>query len=621
LIEDFATIDFETYYDKEYTLKKLQTDAYVLDDRFEIIGASIKANRDSEPIWFSGEERHMKEFLQDSIDWATTPVCAQHAHFDGFICTQRLGLKPKMWLDTLSMSRMHYPFLVSHSLEHMAEFFGIGLKGSQVENYMGYRRDDFTAEELADYGGYCDNDTALTHTIAELLLDATPLLELFLIDMTIRMFTEPHLVGDTERFKAYYVSEIERKEALVASSGVTKDILMSNQKFADALSVRGVIPPTKVSPTTGRTTLAFARTDEEFTDLLYHHEERVRKLVEARLGVKSSIAETRALRFVETSKRGAMPVYLSHWGAKTTGRLSGGNKMNWQNLPARGDAKEIRNCIRAPDGYKVVVGDSSNIELRFAMVAAGQVDAVAQIRHYDALGDKAESDMYCDFSTKLHGRVITNTEADYKERFIGKVAMLSLQYSSAHMTFMSMLRTIAGIIVTENEAKRIVNLYRRTFEKLPEIWKYCNGTVLNAIHNNDKLISVDVNGWFLTTEDGFAMPGHIGVVYKKLRKSMEGDWIYNMGRTSTKIYGGKVFENLCQHGARHVVMWQTAKIHRKYPVALSVHDEVVCVVPEDDAEDCKDYMSEVLRTAPRWCRDELPLNCEVAIGDSYGEAK
>lgn len=621
MIGDFATVDFETYYDKEYTLKKLQTDAYVLDDRFEIIGVSAKAGRDSEPVWYSGEERYVKEFLQDTISWETTPVCAQHTHYDGFICTQRLGLKPKMWLDTLSMYRMHYPWLISHSLNFMADYLGIGQKGSQVESYMGYHREDFTPEELADYGGYCNNDTALTHTMAELLLDRTPLLELFLIDMTIRMFTEPHLVGDTGRFKAYYVSEIERKEALVDSSGVTKKVLMSNQQFADALSVRGVIPPTKVSPTTGKVTLAFARTDEEFTDLLNHHDVRIRRLVEARLGVKSSIAETRALRFVEASKRGAMPVYLSHWGAKTTGRLSGGNKMNWQNLPARGGAKEIRNCIRAPEGHKVVVGDSSNIELRFAMVMAGQTDAVEQIKLYDALGDEAESDMYCDFSTKLHGRVITNTEADYKERFIGKVAMLSLQYSSAYVTFMSMLRNLAGIIVTENEAKRIVNLYRRTFQKMPEMWKHCNATVLDAIHNRDMLTSVDVNGWFLTTENGFVLPGHIGVVYKNLRKSKEGDWIYDMGRTAPKLYGGKVFENLCQHAARHVVMWQTAKVHRKYPVALSVHDEIACVVPEDDAEDCRDYMSEVLRTAPKWCRDELPLNCEVAIGDSYGEAK
>ena len=621
MIKDFATIDFETYYDKDYTLKKIQTDAYVLDPRFEIIGVSAKASRDSEPVWFSGKERHVKEFLQDTISWDTTPVCAQFTQFDGFICTQRLGLKPKMWLDTLSMSRMHYPWLVSHSLKHMADYLGIGQKGSQVESYMGYHRDDFTAEELADYGEYCDNDTALTHTIAELLIDRTPLLELVLIDMTIRMFTEPHLVGDTDRFKAYYDSEIRRKEDLVASSGVDKPQLMSNPQFADLLIGAGVVPPTKQSPTTNRTTWAFARTDEAFTDLLDHPSEEVRRLVEARLGVKSSIAETRALRFVEASKRGAMPVFLSHWGAKTTGRLSGGNKMNWQNLPARGSAKEIRNCIRAPDGYKVVVGDSSNIELRFAMVTAGQTDAVEQIKLYDALGDEAESDMYCDFSTKLHGRVITNTEADYKERFIGKVAMLSLQYSSAYVTFMSMLRTLAGIIVTENEAKRIVNLYRHTFGELPEIWKYCNDRVLAAIHNKDKLASVDVNGWFLTTQDGFALPGHVGVVYKNLRKSKEGDWIYDMGRTNPKIYGGKVFENLCQHGSRHVVMWQTAKIHRKYPVALSVHDEVVCVVPEDDAEDCRDYMGEVLRTAPKWCRDELPLNCEVAIGDSYGEAK
>ena len=621
MIKDFATIDFETYYDGDFSLSKLQTDAYILDPRFEIIGVSAKAGRYSEPEWYSGTEQHVKEFLRDTIDWATTPVCAHHTHFDGFIATQRLGLKPLMWMDTLSMVRMLYPWWKRFGLAYVAEEFGVGQKGYQVVQYKGFHRADFTKAQLADYGGYCDNDVALTHMMAELMLERTPLLELVLIDMTVRMFTEPQLYGDTERLIKYHQSELDRKKKLLDDAGVDKKVLMSNNKLAQLLLEHSVEPPTKISPTTGKVTYAFAKTDKNFLELLGHPNEDVQVIVAARMGVKSTIAETRALRFVEASRRGALPVFLSHWGAKTTGRLSGGNKMNWQNLPARGDAKELRSCIVAPDGYKVVVGDSSNIELRLAMVMAGQTDAVEKIRYYDALGDEATSDLYCDFSTMLHGRVVTKAEEDKLERLLGKIAMLSLQYSSAYLTFMQMVRVMAGITLTEKESKRIVAMYRRTFDKLPDLWHYCGKRVLSSIHNHEKLVSVDVNGWFLTTEDGFAAPGHIGVVYKNLRKNREGDWVYDMTGKEVKIYGGKVVENLCQHAARHVVMWQTALVHRKYPVALSVHDEMACVVPEDKAEECKVFMEAALALAPKWCRDDLPLAGEVAIGDSYGEAK
>ena len=320
-ITDFATIDFETFYDKDFSLSKMQTDEYILDDRFEIIGVSAKAGRHARTEWYSGEQRHVKEFLQDTIDWENTPVCAQHTHFDGFIATQILDLQPLMWLDTLSLARMHYPWWKSHSLANIAEELGLGQKGHQVHQYKGFRREDFTTSQLRDYGNYCNNDVALTHTIGELLLDRTPLLELVLIDMTIRMFTEPQLYGDTDRLIAYHKSEVERKDKLLASVGVDITELRSNNKFAQLLLDCNVVPPTKVSPVTGKTAYAFAKTDKNFTELLEHPDEDVQALVAARMGVKSTIAETRALRFVHTSQRGAMPVYLAHWGAKTTGRL------------------------------------------------------------------------------------------------------------------------------------------------------------------------------------------------------------------------------------------------------------------------------------------------------------
>lgn len=615
-------LDFETYYDKDYSLSKLQTDAYVLDDRFEVIGVGVKEG-DGEAVWVTEDvEGYLKSLcLEDAA------VCAFHAHFDGFILTQRYGIRPKLWLDALSMARFAYPFLPSFSLASVAKHMQLPEKGGYVTSAIGKRKRDFRPEELAAYGEYCKNDVDITYQIAKSLLPWMPKLELRLIDMTIRMFTEPSFVGDAELLEELYNNEVSRKESILKAAAVDKSIIMSNQKFAAELRMLGVEPPTKISPTTGKVTYAFAKTDKEFEELLQHEDPRVQALVAARLGVKSTIAETRALGFLQTARRaaktgphiegtytGAMPIYLNYWGAKVTGRYSGGNALNYQNIPARGPFAELRKAIRAPRGHKVVVADSSNIELRVAMVAAGEWEVVEKLA--------SGIDLYCDFATKLYHRTIT--KEDKKERQLGKLAMLSLQYGAGWKKFKEMVRIQTGMKLTDGEAEEIVNLYRSIYYNLVSLWRRCEDVVLPDIYSGGNLMPVDVNAWCLTTHDGFGVAGGRGVTYHNLRReSIDGvmTWVYDMGKQQVSIYSGKVVENLCQHLARQIVMWQTAEVNKLYSVALSVHDEVVVVVPERKVSDAVEYIKHCLSTAPDWCGGLIPLACEVGVGDSYGDAK
>jgi DNA polymerase len=609
---DFAAIDYETYYDKEYSLRKMQTDAYIMDGRYQTIGVSIKASKSSEVLWFSGTENHTKEFLQDSVDWSKTIMVAHHALFDGFISTQRFGLKPRMWMDTLAMARATYPWLRSYSLAKLAEFMALGVKGAEVQNATGLRREDFSPQRLAAYGEYCMNDTALCHSMAQVMLaKGYPLFEIALGDMTVRMFTEPSLLGDVPHLQRCYLAEVSRKEQILASCGIDKGDLMSNPKFAALLMGMGVTPPMKISKTTGNETYAFAKTDKGLKALLDHPDPDVGALVAARTGVKSTIAETRARTLVQSALRGPLPVYLNHWGAKVTGRLSGGNKINYQNLPARGAAGALRKGLIAPPGYEVVVGDSSNIELRMIMMLAGETEALAKIL--------AGCDMYCDFASVLFGREIT--KADKEERFFGKVAMLSLQYGAGAETFADMASIQLGRPVLPDEAQRTVDIYRATYRRIVKLWRYCGRDVLYAITEGRTLTPVDVNGMFLTNDSGFAIPGQMGVTYHQLEQVMGTEWRYESSGNPRKLYGAKVVENLCQHAARQVVMWQTMIVHRRYPVAMSVHDEIVCVVPDAEVGNCKTFMLNALCTAPAWCRGKLPLAGEVESGLSYGDAK
>ena len=146
--------------------------------------------------------------------------------------------------------------------------------------------------------------------------------------------------------------------------------------------------------------------------------------------------------------------------------------------------------------------------------------------------------------------------------------------------------------------------------------------ILPDIGNGCSLINVDVNGWFITQNDGFGRPGEPGVMYHDLRyEPRSKEWTYQMGKQRVRIFGPKVVENLSQHAAMRIVMWQTARINAKYPVKLSVHDEACVVVPDEKVEAARAYMEECLAMAPKWCRGFIPVACETGVGPSYGSAK
>jgi DNA polymerase len=610
---DILTVDFETYYDKDYSLSKMQTDAYINDDRFEIIGVSVIKN-DEDAVWFSGSELETIGWLHGTYDWANSAVRCHNTLFDGYILTQRCGIKPKLWMDTLGQGRMLLPFLQYHSLANLAKQYAFPDKGTAVVKAIGKRREDFNPMELAEYADYCKHDTWLCKELGKKFDPFTPPLAMRLIDMTIRMFTEPMLVGDQAKMKQLYDDELVRKEQLLQDATVTREIIMSNDKFAARLLELGVTPPRKTSKTTGKETYAFAKSDKDFTDLLESDDADVQALVAARLGVKTTIAETRALKFLETAQRGPLPVYLNFWGAKTTGRYSGGNSINWQNIPARGPSAGLRDALLAPAGHSVLVGDSSNIELRTVMALAGQDDVLLKLQN--------GVDLYCDFASKLFGREIT--KKDKAERFLGKTAMLGLQYGAGAARFQEMVRlakrTDPSVELIElDRAFAIVDLYRSVHYKVVELWKRCEKVILPDIANGCSMLNVDVNGWFVTQWDGFGRPGEPGVMYNDLQHDGK-NWTYTMGKMRVNLHGAKVVENLSQHAAMQIVMWQTARINQRYPVKLSVHDEAVCVVKDDELVEARAYMEECLAMTPKWCRS-IPVACETGIGGSYGDAK
>ncbi len=601
-------LDFETYYDREYSLSKMTTEEYIRDPRFETIGVGVKEDG-KEAVWVSGTRDRIKKFL-DSLELDKHLVVAHNAIFDAAILNWRFDIRPRGWLDTLSMARAVHTIEVGGSLAALAQYYSLGEKGTEVVNALGKRRTDFTADDLTAYGEYCKNDCVLTLELFKILAQNFNKDELKLIDLTIRMFSEPVLELSPTMLHGHLGAVKAKKEALMARMLIEKDDLMSNPKLATVLESLGVSVPMKVSPTTGKLTYAFSKTDEAFKALLEHENVLVQHIVAARLGVKSTLEETRTQRFIEIASRGTLPIPLRYYAAHT-GRWGGDDKVNMQNLPRQ---SPLKHAILAPEGYMMIDSDSSQIEARTLAWLAGQDDLVEAF-------EKGE-DVY----KKMASAIYMKPESDItkEERFVGKTTILGAGYGMGGKKFRAQLK-VFGVDMPEEECVRIINVYRETYPRIPQLWRESGKALETLIANQSSELGrggiIKVHGG-----RGLLLPNGMYIKYPNLRLVQNSDgkteMVYDTKRGKAtipnRIYGGKVVENVCQALARIAIGKQMLMVAKKYKVVMTVHDAIACVVPEGEVETAREFVEMSMKIRPEWA-PELPLSCESGFGKSYGE--
>jgi DNA polymerase len=600
---DILVCDFETYYDKHYSLSKITTEEYIRHELFETIGVAVKRN-DEETQWFSGTKAQTKRWLEQ-WDWDNSVAVAHNAMFDMAILNWHYDIRPKRIADTLSMSRALHGMEVGGSLKAMAEFYGLGVKGNEVVNALGKGRLDFTPEELQRYADYCVNDVQLTYDLFKQMAPVFPVTELRLVDLTIRMFTEPVFQLDKNVLTTHLAEVKKRKEELLADAKYDVSQLMSNDKLAKILLEHRVIPPIKVSPTTGKSTFAFAKSDEAFKALLDHPDTNVQAIVAARLGVKSTLEETRTERFIQIADRETLPIPLRYYAAHT-GRWGGDDKVNLQNLPRKSPLKK---AIVAPEGYVIIDCDSSQIEARTLAWLAGQDDLVAAF--------DAGEDVY-----KIMASAIYDTPVEMvndQQRFVGKTTILGAGYGMGSLKFRGQLKNL-GVDLSAPDCEYIVSTYRSTYRKIPELWQRA-GKVLTALLRTTTT-SFGPDGVLQVDLFGIRLPNGMYIRYPNLREEgPDRELVYDTKRgkatMTTRIYGGKVVENVCQALARIIIGEQMLRIAKRYRVGMTVHDSVVVLAKAEEADEAQAYVEECMRRRPSWA-PTLPLNCESKKGLSYG---
>lgn len=631
---DVITIDIETFYRKrDYSLSKIPTQVYIEDSRFEVIGVAVKVN-DGPTEWFSGSKGQTKQWL-GRYDWDKSAVCAHNAMFDMSILNIVFGIRPKRIYDTLSMARAIHGMEVGGSLKALAIKYDIGEKGTEVDDADGKQRKDFTPEQLAQYGEYCKNDVELTYQLLCKFSRKFDPVELYLIDMTVRMHSEPKFELDIDALEDNLHTVKTEKERLLAEVAVwlaeergvlPKDIdretlkkdLQSNPRFAKLLESYGVeVPmkpkkPTKKTPDPTGKTYAFALTDEGFKELEGHEDLRIQTLYAARVGIKSTLEERRTERFIGMARSvGYLAVPLLYYGA-LTGRWAASDKINLQNIPRKSKLKE---AIMAPEGSVIVGADLSNIELRVGLYFAGQKEKL------QLLADGM--DLYKDFASSAFE--VPYDEVDDEQRFIGKTSQLSLIYGVGAVKLRAAIKSGSGKDIGAEEAQRIVTLYREEYSKVAAAWGKGNDVIdwlwslsdetfgargtQKSKHFGTDPLRLDVHNLY-----GIRLPSGMYLPYpdlQKVDKTNEMSYATRNGRS--RIYGAKCFQNTVQALARCVMGEAMVRIHKRYPVALTIHDACYCVVPEGEAEEARRFIIHELRKEPAWAPG-IPLDAEGGYG-------
>ena len=622
-----VVVDFETYYDSEYSLTHLTVPEYVLDPRFEVIGVSIGLPG-QKPKWYSGNHVYIRKVLS-TIPWERVRMIAHNAMFDGSIIEWIFDLHPAKYLCTMMGSRPYVaPYIGSMSLAKVAAHLDIGVKGDAVHEARGLHRLDFNPYQLAAYGRYCCDDSTLSRKIAEKLLDWMPQVEQDLLDLTIKKFTRPRLCLDETVIKTRQADLATKFDFISAKAGlIGADLatLRSRPKFAAKLRSFGVEPGMKKSKRTGKQTFAFGKDDTAMAELLIHSDERIRTLAEAKIFTSSTMEGKRLERFkllydLDVGGRHLLPVPLLYYGAHT-GRLSGYDKINLQNLTrvkrdkATGDIRggHLRFALRAPEGYSIVAADLSNIEVRITAALANcthLVDAFAQGR-----------DIYCEFATKIYGRLIT--KADEIERFVGKTCILGLGYGMGWERFGLAMQT-ARIKMSDEMLRHIVYLYRDTYPAIPELWSTLEGLAHKIIDSK----CLGTWGPLQLLHERFVLPNGMPLIYPNIRiDRAERRLVFDLFRGKARapspmgIWGGTFTENVVQALAKIIISTAEVRLARvNLPAVLQVHDELVYCVPTYAVPVVTKAIRIALCAPVPWL-PSLPVACEIKSGPSYGDAK
>jgi len=659
-VDTVLFLDYETFYktranngSKSFSLKGKTYVDYIFDERFHTTGLGFAEDNNEWEYIHTPDD--MQEFADDinkrRASGERIALVAHNTQFDGSILSWLYGTTFDFYFCTQLMAVQDNP-TQSKSLANVA----IRLwpndpsmrKGVELASFDGVLYCEFTADDHKNMETYCVQDNFLMREIFfKFLGDGLPVGEIPAMHITLRACIEPQF-----RIKRSLLQEVQADEEHKKSTAVAEAIaychskhvievspatFSSNPKYKALLERFCVVVPLKMNDKF-QMTPALGKGDPAYIkcQIANPHLEPIFK---ARAEVKSTIALTRAKKMLAVADMFAancptmaeMPMFLNYYGALNTGRWSGGQKLNQQNLPRGG---KHRLSLRAREGYKIAVNDLSNIELRVNLWFCEQEDLLAQ---YEI---DMNFDMYSDLATDIFGFAV-NKKDHKNERQMGKAGSLGLGYAMSWFGFQQYLASgplgMEPMFVPDEFAKGVKNAYDMKHYMIKNMWKEIEHYVL-------PVLEIGGNYRFGRNKSCMAMEGKIHLPsgrvlhYPNTRSEMkETDW--GMRRQFTcdgarfdrfgvalrrNLHKGLIIENIIQAISRDVLNWQINNIERDFIVndfgwvIGSVHDEVLTMSVDETVKQAFDNMQYNMRQVPEWGAG-MPLASEGGYADDYSK--
>lgn len=611
-------LDYETYWSKDFSIRKMSPLLYVRDPRFKAHGASVATGLDEDPYWLTAND--LVDFLAKQ-DWPNTLLVSHNYNFDGLITHEKYGISPGARCDTLALCRTLLSHDLDFDLDNISKTLGYAGKldgGQALLDAKDIR--DLPPDVERRLGLYANNDVKACREIFKLLWSHLPEHERQVMNIILRYSTQGILRTDHDQFDQVETAILTDRQTKLDKVGVNPTELRSRPKFAALLQARGVQPPMKESPTTGKPTFAFAKTDVEFMALRDNLD--VADLIEAKLvwADNNAISRIKTIRTATSLPPNTLPVLCNVSGAHTH-RVSGGGKINMCNLNRKGG---LRDAIIAPPGHVIVVRDQKGIELRLNMWFSGQYDILELIRQ--------GGDVYLLEASRQYGIPFENMseETHPDERQFGKIVELGAGYQMGGKRFRAFCAVgplgLDPIYLTPQQSFDAIASYRNRHPFVVDSWNFNGHIALPQMVHNDCNLQ---RGPIIYKHEAIELPNGLKLQYPNLRYAIDeetgnGNWIWGINGRIHKLYGGIMQENEIQSLAGEIIKEDMVKIDHELQTTLGcgvvhqVYDELLSVVPERDATDVSTMMGEIM-SRPRDWAPGLPLASSGGYAYRYGK--
>lgn len=588
-------IDFETKFDRAYSLKKMPVDEYCQHAEFHPYLVSV----------YGPGGEHVGDLgttpwsdLSQASAWVS-----HNASFDHrvFLAAQEKGLipahiKPPTWHCTADMCAY---FQLPRSLQGAAEILlGLRISKQVREDMCGKLPTDLTPEQLKALHEYALADAKLCHRIWTENQARWPAIE-----------KELSLHSRVAGIRGVHVDEkliqegIQKMEQVKEAARLqlpwdTSKVVASIPKLREACKASGIPIPAST-----------AEDDEACIQWEETYGQQVPWVAALRRWRKAN----RTLRILQSMQRrtrnGIMPFALKYFGAGATGRWSGkegekGQKagINMQNFTNAGlDGVDIRNCLIAAPGHTFIKCDLSQIEPRVLAWLVGDTELLERIA--------SGMDVYEAHARQTMGYTDPRplAEVDKNMRALAKVRVLELGYGCGARKFVHSAVKY-GVHVMESEAARIVADFRRHSPKIITFWNRLYSDFLRSCRGNP--------------DDRYEMelPSGRTLTYFNCTRARGGQAAIVMGQHPRFWYGAKICQNATQATARDVLASAYHRVLQAgYNVIWTVHDELVVQVEDsrpdiiqDEANNIRDLMS----ITPDWLPG-CPVAAEATVTKFY----